>query len=158
MKEIELYKPMMIWLNQYMKDKYNGWKIFTVDSHAERLDRVLNKFDIILDLAIGVDIQVDVLGIALRGKMVRLVFIEAKVTQLTLRDLGQLWAYCKLIDPFEAFLFTSNNLGSLDKLLNTYKREDLLDFGDIKKIKKMTVGIWDVKRSAPDMLAVIPKI
>lgn len=158
MKEIELYKPMMIWLNQYMKDKYNGWKIFTVDSHAERLDRVLNKFDIILDLAIGVDIQVDVLGIAIRGKMVRLVFIEAKVTQLTLRDLGQLWAYCKLIDPFEAFLFTSNNLGSLDKLLNTYKREDLLDFGDIKKIKKMTVGIWDVKRSAPDMLAVIPKI
>lgn len=158
MKEYELYEPMRIWLEQYMKDKYKGWQIFSVDSHSERLDRVLARYDIILEQAIGVDIQIDVLGIAKKNDKVRLVFIEAKITRLTLRDLGQLWAYCKLIDPFEAFLFTSNTLGSLDKLLNTYGREDLLDFGDTKRIKKMTVGKWDTKRKSPDLLTVVPKI
>lgn len=158
MKEYELYEPMRIWLEQYMKDKYKGWEVFSLDSHSERLDRVLGRYDIILEQAIGVDIQIDVLGIAKKNDKVRLVFIEAKITRLTLRDLGQLWAYCKLIDPYEAFLFTSNTLGSLDKLLNTYGREDLLDFGDSKRIKKMAIGRWDVKRKSPDLFTIIPKI
>lgn len=79
-------------------------------------------------------------------------------TALTLRDLGQLWAYCKLIDPEEAFLFTSMNLGSLDKLLNIFLREDLLDFGKGKVTKKMKVGIWDISSNAPDMFSLIPKL
>ena len=52
-----------------------------------------------------------------------------------LRDLGQLWAYCKLIDSEEAFLFSSTGLGSLNKLINSFRREDLLDFGEGKNIK-----------------------
>lgn len=86
------------------------------------------------------------------------VFYEAKKTKLTLRDLGQLWAYCKLVDPEEAFLLTSADLGSLNKLLNVYHREDLLDFGDGKKIKKMKVGIWNMDTNAPDMQSLIPKL
>lgn len=88
----------------------------------------------------------------------KLFFIEAKKTRLTLRDLGQLWAYCKLIDPDAAWLLTSENLGSLKKLLAGFNREDLLDFGDGKRIKKMKVGIWDLKKDMPDFSSMIPKI
>lgn len=85
-------------------------------------------------------------------------FIEAKKTSLSLRDLGQLWAYCKLIDPEEAFLMTSADLGSLNKILNVYKREDLLDFGDGKRIKKMRVAVWNIIKNAPDSSTMIPKL
>ena len=71
-------------------------------------------------------------------------FIEAKKTQLNLHDLGQLWAYCKLCDPMEAFLLSSAGLGSLNKIMNNLHRTDLLEFGDGKKIKKMQIGKWDV--------------
>jgi len=54
-------------------------------------------------MANGVDIQIDVLAIVKKDKDIKLFFIEAKKTKLTLRDLGQLWAYCKLVDPDEAF-------------------------------------------------------
>ena len=54
-------------------------------------------------------------------------FIEAKKTKLTLKDLGQLWAYCKLVDPDEAFLLSSADLGSLRKLVAGFKREGKLD-------------------------------
>ena len=150
--EFELYEPMRLWLNDYLTDKYRNCEIITVDAHSERLDKVLNRYGVVNDTATGIDIQIDVLGIVRNSKNVKLFFIEAKKTSLTLRDLGQLWAYCKLIDPDEAFLMT------LNKLLNTFKREDLLDFGDGKHIKKMKVAVWNLTTNAPEASTIVPKI
>ena len=122
------------------------------------VSRIFRKFNIINELAVGVDIQIDILGIAKRGNLEKLFFIEAKKTNLTLRDLGQLWAYCKLINPEEAFLITSAGFGTLNKILNTLKREDLLDYGDGKFIKKMKIAIWNLVSNSPDLSLMIPKI
>lgn len=139
MLEWELYEPMCDWLDQYLRDNYKGYEIIVADSHSERLDKALEKYGVVKEQANGVDIQIDVLGIARKKNDVKLFFIEAKKTKLTLRDLGQLWAYCKLVDPEEAWLLTSSDLGTLRKLLLGFNREDLLDFGNGKKIKKMRV-------------------
>ncbi len=85
-------------------------------------------------------------------------FIEAKKTQLNLHDLGQLWAYCKLCDPEEAFLLSSVGLGSLNKILNHLNRIDLLEFGDGKRIKKMQVARWDVQRKTVDYQTMTPRL
>ena len=158
MLEEELYEPMRLWLESYVKDKYKQYDVVAIDAHAERLDRVLSKENVIIEMANGVDIQIDVLAIAKKGNDIKIFFIEAKKTKLTLRDLGQLWAYCKLTNPDEAFLFSSSGLGSLNKLINSFRREDLLDFGDGKKIKKMIVGEWDLRTNAPNMRSLVPKI
>ena len=107
MLERELYEPMRCWLDQYLRDKYKGYEIITADTSQERLDRALAKYNIVIEMANGMDIQIDVLGIARNKADIKLFFIEAKKTNLTLRDLGQLWAYCKLVDPEEAFLLSS---------------------------------------------------
>lgn len=158
MLEQELYEPMRCWLEQYLKDTYKGYDIVTADTSQERLDRALAKFEVVVEMANGVDIQIDVLGIARKKNITKLFFIEAKKTNLTLRDLGQLWAYCKLIDPEEAFLLSSAGLGSLNKLINSFRREDLLDFGEGKRIKKMRVGKWDVSKNTIDLHSLVPKI
>ena len=158
MLEYELYEPMKRWLEQYLIDKFVGYEIVVVDSSQERLDRVLAKYDVVNEMANGVDIQIDILGIARRKNVIKLFFIEAKKTRLTIRDLGQLWVYCKLVDPEEAFLLSSEGLGSLNKLINSLRREDLLDFGDGKKIKKMKVGKWDVVKNTVDLHSLVPKI
>lgn len=158
MLENELYEPMRCWLEQYLKDRYKGYEIVTADTSQERLDRALAKYDVVVEMANGVDIQIDVLGIARKKTVTKLFFIEAKKTNLTLRDLGQLWAYCKLVDPEEAFLLSSAGLGSLNKLINSFRREDLLDFGEGKKIKKMKIGKWDVSKNTIDFHSLVPKI
>lgn len=84
--EEELYEPMRLWLERYVKDRYKGYDVIAVDAHAERLDRVLAKYNIVNEMANGVDIQIDVLAIAKKNENVKLFFIEAKKTQLTLRD------------------------------------------------------------------------
>jgi len=156
--EFELYEPMRLWLQSYLEAKYKNAEIITVDSHSEKLDRILDKLGISNDTATGIDIQIDVLGVVKKKDKVSLFFIEAKKTSLTLKDLGQLWAYCKLIDPEEAFLITSADLGSLNKILNVFKREDLLDFGDNKRIKKMRIAVWNLSTNSPDMNSIIPKL
>ena len=158
MLENELYEPMRCWLNQYLVDNYKGYDIITADTSQERLDRALGKYGIINEMANGVEIQIDVLGIARKKNEIKLFFIEAKKTKLTLRDLGQLWAYCKLINPEEAFLFSSAGLGSLNKLINSFCREDLLDFGEEKKIKKMRVAKWDISKNTVDLHTMVPRI
>ena len=158
MREEELYEPMERWLHRYLQDKYAGYEIITVQTPNEYLDKALEKYDVVIDAAIGVKIQIDVLGIARKKNDTKLFFIEAKKTPLVLRDLGQLWAYCKLVDPEEAFLLSSEGLGSLNKLLNVFHREDLLDFGDGRKIKKMRVGKWDVRSNGIDFNTLIPKL
>lgn len=158
MLEKDLYEPMCKWLEQYLKDNYKGYEIVVADTSLERLDKALQRYGVVNEQANGVDIQIDVLGIARRGNTTKIFFIEAKKTKLTLRDLGQLWAYCKLVDPDEAWLLTSSDLGSLRKLLLSFNREDLLDFGDGKKIKKMKVGIWDVKKNKPDFSQLFPRL
>lgn len=101
--EEELYEPMRLWLERYVTDKYKGYDVIAIDAHAERLDRVLAKYGIVNEMANGVDIQIDVLAIAKNNKSVKVFFIEAKNTQLTLRDLNQLWSYCKLVDLKKLF-------------------------------------------------------
>ncbi|MCR4619127.1 MAG: hypothetical protein K5633_00350 [Paludibacteraceae bacterium] len=158
--ESDLYQPMQCWLKGYLADKYKGWDITTIDSHSRNLDVILEENGVIEDYpqTVGLDIQIDVLGILKKKSKSNIVFIEAKKNQLNLHDLGQLWAYCKLCDPTEAFLLSSKGLGSLNKILNNLMRLDLLDYGDGKTIKKMHVGKWDVARSSIDFISMVPKL
>ena len=158
--EFELYEPMRCWLQKYLEDKYKGYKVITLDSHARTLDKYLEEYNVIdyYPQIVGLDIQIDVLGIIIKKNNAKIVFIEAKKTQLNLHDLGQLWAYCKLCDPIEAFLFSSLGLGSLNKIINNLERNDLLDFGDKKTIKKMQIAKWDLRSQNIDFTTLIPKL
>lgn len=159
-KESELYEPMRVWLQKYLEGKYNGWKITTIDSHARTLDSFLEENGVIANYpqSVGLDIQIDVLGILEKRLKTNIIFIEAKKTALNIHDLGQLWAYCKLCDPLEAFLLSSKDLGSLNKIFNNLNRTDLLEFGDGKTIKRMRIGKWDITRNSIDYNTLIPKL
>lgn len=159
-REFELYEPMRAWLQKYLEDKYKGAEVITIDAHARTLDVFLEEQEVIdkYPQVVGLDIQIDVLGIVKQKIKTSLVFIEAKKTQLNLHDLGQLWAYCRLCDPMEAFLLSSAGIGSLNKILNNLRRVDLLNFGDGKTIKSMQVGKWDISSNSIDHKTLVPKI
>ena len=92
MREFDLYPPMQQWLEAYLKDKYKtADEIIVVDAHSERLDRVLRKHDIVQEEAIGVDIQIDVLGIVKKsGK-----FTDAELKNSGFTDAENIAAWAK---------------------------------------------------------------
>lgn len=161
-KEIELYAGMCNWLKTYLKDKYKNraCNIIVVDCHSVTLDSVLEKNNIIkfYPQVVGLNIEIDVLGMVIWDNRAEIYFIEAKKSRLTLQNLGQLLIYCKLCNPEEAFLLSPVGLGSLDKVLNILKREDLLDYGSGKRIKKIKVAKWDLIREVIDNHSMFPKL
>ena len=129
-EEEKLYPEIKEWLHSYLSDKYKGYTIETTHETSRRnLDVVLKSKGINCKEAIGLQIKVDIVGILKRGNDFKLVFVEVKDTNLTLKDLGQLWGYTQLIDPIESFLISSKGLGQLSHIFNVLKREDLLKFG-----------------------------
>lgn len=153
--EKELYRPMANWLNLYLSSKYVGWEITTMITDNTYLDIALRSQNITLDSAIGLGIQIDVLGIAKRDNEYKLFFIEAKKTPLSIRDYGQLLGYCRLINPEEAFLFSSIEWGGVGTMVKVLGRGDILTYGEGKS---MVVGIWDVPSQRPDFMEVYPSI
>lgn len=85
---------------------------------------------------------------------------KAKYSENTLdvQNPGQLLVCYKLCNHEEAFLLSSAGLGSLDKVLNVLSREDLLDFGTGKRIKKIKAAKWDTARNTIDHHSIIPKM
>lgn len=160
--EFDLYPGMSKWLKTHLEDKYQNKKcnVLVVDCHSVYLDSVLDKYDVIkyYPQIVGLKIQIDVLGIVVWKDKAEIYFIEAKKTALNLQDLGQLLIYCKLCNPEEAYLLSSGGLGSLKKVLDNLNREDLLDYGDGRRIKKIKVAKWDITKDGIDNHSLIPKI
>ncbi|MEW6551896.1 MAG: hypothetical protein AB1389_07195 [Campylobacterota bacterium] len=160
--EFDLYPGMCKWLETYLKDKYKNKKcdVIVLDCHSEYLDSILSKYDVIkyYPQVVGLKIQIDVLGIVIWKDKAEIYFIEAKKTVLNLQNLGQLLIYCKLCNPEEAYLLSSGGLGSLDKVLNNLNREDLLDYGNGKRINKIKVARWDITKDGIDNCSIVPKI
>lgn len=160
--EFDLYPEMKRWLKTYLDDKFKdkNYKIIVNDYHSQYLDSVLEKENVIkyYPQVVGLKIQIDVLGIVIAKDKAEIYFIEAKKTALNLQNLGQLLIYCKLCNPEEAYLLSSNGLGSLEKVLKNLNREDLLNYGNGKKIKKIKVANWDIKKKSIDNHSIIPKI
>ena len=158
--EYELYEPMRVWFQRYLEEKYVGSNVVAVDTSTKTLDGILTDYGVIDQYPhiVGLDIQIDILGLISKRGKTQIAFIEAKKTQLNLHNLGQLWAYCRLCDPVEAFLLSSVGLGCLSKILNNLGRQDLLDYGNGKIIKQMKVGKWDISKNNLDYKTLIPKI
>ncbi len=160
--EFDLYPGMCKWLETYLQDKFKNkrCKVVVVDCHSVYLDSVLDKYSVIqyYPQVVGLKIEIDVLGIVIWEDKAEIYLVEAKKTALNLQNLGQLLIYCKLCNPEEAYLLSSGGLGSLDKVLNNLKREDLLDYGSGKRIKKIKVARWNIIKDSIDNHSIVPKI
>jgi hypothetical protein len=140
-REKSLYEPLAIDLEKYLIKQYSGpVKVF--DSSASNLNLFLkNKEAELFELFNFCEkfrIRPDIVGFLIKSK--KLVFEEAKITQLSLKDLGQLLGYCFVAQPEEAILISSQPPSlSLIKILKA--RPDLLEYGNNKKIQ---IGQWEI--------------
>jgi len=137
-KEQETYKPLCIWLKNFIKDTY-GEDSQVFDTSAQTLNNFvrtnMESFSQIEDKIKGLedfDIRPDVVGISSNSK--KLFFIESKIVALGIKEIGQLWAYSVIANPENSFLISTKNVSSsLLKIIAQSKT--FLDYGDNKKIQ-----------------------
>ena len=136
--EKQLYEPISNWLKKYLIK--NGYKDVIVQETASfHLDRFISRNEIFsdFDFCENYKIKPDIVGFLL--DINKLVFVEVKINELTLKDIGQLIGYCLVAKPKESILISPRPPSiNLIKILksNPY----LLEYGDGKRIK---LANWD---------------
>jgi hypothetical protein len=158
--EFALYAPMVAWLTQRLKDQYEplGYTVIVEDTHAITLEKALRNHGVLryFQDAVGIDIEIDVLGIIIKDEDVRLFFIEAKDENLKLKDVGQLLIYCRIVPPHSAYLLSSKGLGQITKLVTHLGRNNLLEYQYRQQSTHIVAARWDVSRNCVDWSCSVP--
>jgi len=118
------------------------------DSHNIRLSRLVNDLGLqnLFPQFNAWDVKVDVTGIVSNAEIGYVALVECKVKQLTLRDVGQLLGYSRVVDPILSILASpSSPSDQLITLLQDYGRIDVLEYGSDKRY--IRIGRWDLSRA-----------
>lgn len=137
--EQEMYQPLTVFFAEYLSEKYKE-KADTFDTSAGNLSLFLkNKNRDLLEVFDYCDkyrIRPDVVGFLEKQKAIG--FIEAKITPLDLKAVGQLMGYCLVAQPLEAILISTKSPSvALIKILKA--RPDLLTYAPERKIQLATL-------------------
>ena len=136
-KEKDLYLPLVKWYTNYLSKK--GYKNSLVhDTSAYFLDQFVaqnNLYESYSNCA-NYKIKPDIVGFLGNKK---LAFMEVKIDDITLIDLGQLLGYCLVAIPEQAILVSKKEPSpSLQRLLSIYP--NILNY---TKNQKIEIAIWN---------------
>lgn len=136
--EQELYEPLSTWYRNHLISQGHS-KALVHDTSSFYLDQFIEKNNLFedFDFCNEYKIKPDIVGFLRLSK--QLTFMEVKVGDLTLKDLGQLLGYCLVAQPSEAILVSPKppNL-TLLRLLKL--NPDILKYSDNDKIQ---IATWD---------------
>jgi hypothetical protein len=132
-----LYEPIKEWLDKDLKRQGLNSRVY--DTSSFYLDKFIlqnNLFDI-FEFCDNYKIKPDIVGFDIINK--KLHFIEVKIGELSILDIGQLLGYCLVAKPESAYLVSPKNPSpSLIKTLSS--NLNLLSYGNNKMIK---IGKWE---------------
>ncbi len=140
--ESSLYAPLSVYLHEYLATKYKE-DVITFDTSAGNLNLFLKNRNPslleVFDYCEQYRIRPDIVGFLTATR--RIAFIEAKITPLDLKAIGQLLGYCFVAQPEEAIL-VSNRPVATSLVMVLKARPDLLEYSKGKYIK---LGVWTGK-------------
>lgn len=134
--EQALYGPISKWLQQYLREAYSQ-EAKVHDTSPFYLDKFIIHNNLLeqFDFCVEYKIKPDIVGFLMRDKGI--CFVEVKIGELTLKDIGQLLGYCLVGNPVEAMLISPKNPSiNLIKILKSNKR--ILDYGG----NRIKIGTW----------------
>jgi hypothetical protein len=145
-KESYMYEPVRDWWERFLKERYKRSQVSV--SNTSRI--VLYKFiqdhhlEAFFPDYLTYEVEVDVTGIMLTGDKAKLALVECKLAPIALRDVGQMLGYSKVVRPLYSLILSPRGLSdSLTRLLKSFQRFDVLDYGNGQRIRLAT---WSPQR------------
>lgn len=151
MSESDLYPPVCEWFRSRLSARFRGRTVEVYDTSRTTVSALINRrgYQALFPQSNAWDIHTDVTAMIL-GKTNDVAFVECKVGQLTLRDVGQLLGYSIVARPVVSVLLSPQAPSDpLATLLKVYGRYDVLEYGS--RGDRIRVVRWDV-----DQRAIIP--
>ena len=144
MNELALYEPVRTWLERILKEHYRRMHVRVFDSHSARLSKLISDLGLqkLFPQFNAWDVKVDVTGVISDEQKGYLALVECKIKRLTLRDVGQLLGYSRVVNPILSLLVSpSSPTDPLITLLKDYGRLDVLEYGPANRY--IRIARWD---------------
>lgn len=161
--EKQMYPDVAKWLLELLKGRYHGAKIEVMDTHAAPLNEYITKHGL-QDYFNGdqwqtYDIRVDLTAFIKNRNTKGLIFVECKITDITLLNISQLLGYSRVALPLSSYLISSKGIGGCVKsLITRYDRSDILEYqwekGQLPR--KIIIAKWDYNLKSIDSNSVLP--
>jgi len=154
MDKQELTKKTAEWLKDFLSKKYDVLDVLIPESN---LSKIRNEYIKSCKDYSSWEFKPDVLGIVKNrdNGEIELVLLNRSVSSISLKEIGELYCYSKLVNSKMSFLLSlngvSNEVGIL--LLDTDAKKRLLNYGDGKEIVILS---WDLKKNGVNYDSVIP--
>ena len=153
-----MYPDVVAWLKERLIRHFRkADSIIVSDTSQTYLWRFLadNGYEKYFPEYLTYEIQVDITGVVVAKGTAKLAFVECKLSPITLKDVSQLLGYSKVASPLTSLLISSSGISSsIDRLLNVYRRFDVLEYD---KNRTILVGCWNAVRKEIDVKTLLPK-
>lgn len=146
--EREMYQPIAKWLQHFLRQRFKGAEVWVGDVHARKVSHVLMREGLshFFPESETYEVKVDVLGVIVHKQKGSLAIVECKIKPVTLMDLAQIVGYSKVLKPAFAIILSPKGWSAaIEKLINTFNRDDILEYGDDRKV---VIARWDAKAAA----------
>ncbi|MDW8222585.1 MAG: hypothetical protein RMJ82_06525 [Gemmatales bacterium] len=164
MREEDLYPQVGQWLLAFLKEYYPKFnRLVLPDTHQRPLKHVLQTVGLahlFPELATW-DVRVDIVGLVQKdSQKAHLFFVELKLNNLRLIDVGQLLVYSRVCKPTLSLLLSPRGLTEdLSDLLVAFRRLDILGYqGPPGSSNCLHLGKWNLERCEPEMQSLVPPL
>ena len=155
-KELDMYEPVRAWLERRLKEEWKQGDIFAYDTHDKRLSDFINEnglHEFVQDHAYSsFDIKVDITGFIRNKSNSGMVFVECKIPQASLRDLGQILGYSRIARPLQSYLISNTGISPyLKSLITVYGRRDVLEYYEERGTQPRMIEIRKWNQATEDL-------
>jgi hypothetical protein len=158
MEKSELTHKIAKWLEVFLTKKLsNSHEILDIIIPESNLSKLPNKYIKSCNNYSSWEFKSDVLGILKNKKTnkIELVLVNRSTSALSLKEIGEIYCYSKLVDSIQSFLVSLNGVSNEVNilLLEDTTRNRLLNYNDDRKI---IIFSWDEKNDGINPNSIIP--
>lgn len=157
MRECDLYKPVRLWFEHILIQRFKRMNVRVIDSHNIKLSKLVAELGVqrLFPQFNAWDVKIDITGVVFDDKTGYLALIECKSNQLTLRDVAQLLGYSIIVKPILSILVSpAPPTDPLITLLKDYGRLDILKYGPSNRY--IRIAKWDITKNEVIPASLLP--
>jgi hypothetical protein len=157
--EKSLYKPICVWLDKLLNDRYKNSQVIVADTSTTFLSAWLRKRKLsqLFPDSECYDFKIDITGAIVNLKNSALYFIECKASYITIKDISQIMGYSRIANPSRSIIISPKGASTaLQKLIIVRGRSDILNYSKNSKDMLIRICKWDINKNCVDYNDTIP--
>lgn len=155
--KVQLTNILTEWLHEYLEKKYSKSHSIEVFQPKSNISKIANSKIKKLDGYSSFEFKPDILGLLedIETKEISLILLNRSISSISLREIGEMYCYCKLANPEFAFIVSLKGVAEEIQLLllNKNMEKSILNYTNDNSI---ILARWNTNNDNLDQDSIFP--